>query len=416
MVSVDDYIEAGLVHSVHNSERMSFRGCRRRWDWIFRDGFYPRRGNAKPLEFGQAYHIGMQYYYKPETWELPRSLVIPRAIAKFGAECNKQLEDVLNETDSPQEQDALRQDYKDRVELGRGMLSYYFNSIAPKLDAFRPIKVEISFEVPITGPKGETLWCKCARCWDTFNHKVVLLKHWDTYEVAPLSRQYDGDGSFMGWDYDWVWKGLPVTFGGRIDAIVEDEFGQLWVVDWKSTARMADKTQFLDVDDQITGYLWALRVLGVRVAGFIYHEQRKGYPQPPRENKTIRLGCRYSVAKNQDTDYQTYLDHVKANDPKAFNAGNYDDFLDYLKAEGIVYSARYQKHKNQTELDNFGRYLFLEAREMTKDDVAVYPEPGRFHCQDCAFFSPCTSYNRGEDYQYTLNSLFEKKRPYWELR
>src|SRR3954465_11155987 len=115
---------------------MSFRGCRRRWDWIFRDGFYPRRGNAKPLEFGQAYHIGMQYYYKPETWELPRSLVIPRAIAKFGAECNKQLEDVLNETDSQQAQDALRQDYKDRFGLGRGMVRDYSNFTPSTRGAF----------------------------------------------------------------------------------------------------------------------------------------------------------------------------------------------------------------------------------------------------------------------------------------
>lgn len=31
----DNMIARKLVHEVHTSERRSFRGCRRRWDWIF---------------------------------------------------------------------------------------------------------------------------------------------------------------------------------------------------------------------------------------------------------------------------------------------------------------------------------------------------------------------------------------------
>src|SRR5690348_5344256 len=64
--SVDDYIELGLTHQLHTSERMSRRGCRRRWDWVFHGMYYPTI-TAKPLEFGVAYHKAMETLYDPDN-------------------------------------------------------------------------------------------------------------------------------------------------------------------------------------------------------------------------------------------------------------------------------------------------------------------------------------------------------------
>src|SRR5690606_15369965 len=96
--------------------------------------------------------------------------------------------------------------------------------------------------------------------------------------------------------------GLLVVLAGRIDLLAEDSHGHYWVVDWKTTARLArgdasgqDRDEFLDLDDQIGSYVMALRrKLGLNVRGFIYVELKKAFPEPPQRNKQIRLGRWYS--------------------------------------------------------------------------------------------------------------------------
>lgn len=60
ILTVEEMVEKSLTHEIHTSERKSFRGCRRRWDWIFRGNYYPVV-TAKPLEFGIAYHLAQGY-------------------------------------------------------------------------------------------------------------------------------------------------------------------------------------------------------------------------------------------------------------------------------------------------------------------------------------------------------------------
>src|SRR3954471_8596037 len=89
LTSVQDYIDARLVHEVHTSERRSFRGCRRRWNWIFQDFYYPQL-TAKPLEFGVAFHAAMEVLYDPTTWKLPRDIVLNSAKVMFHDVCAEQ--------------------------------------------------------------------------------------------------------------------------------------------------------------------------------------------------------------------------------------------------------------------------------------------------------------------------------------
>src|SRR4051794_31695213 len=93
---VDDYIEADLTHSIHTSGRKSFRGCRRRWNWIFNDYWYPRT-TAKPLEFGVAFHKGMETLYEPLLWNKPREIVLELAIQTFRSKCIEQRDNYLKQ-------------------------------------------------------------------------------------------------------------------------------------------------------------------------------------------------------------------------------------------------------------------------------------------------------------------------------
>jgi len=169
----------------------------------------------------------------------------------------------------------------------------------------------------------------------------------------------------------------------------------------------------LYLDDQIASYVWALIKLGLPVKGFVYHEQRKGYPQAPKKNKQRRLGCLFSVAKNQDVDYDTYLKTIMEEDKEAYEEGAYDDMLTYLRNEGIVYFMRHQVAKSYEELLSTERHIGLEALDMLEPGLRIYPSAGRFGCTFCAFQQPCLEMNAGSDYQYALDTMFEKRQHYY---
>lgn len=198
-----EYIDAGLVHSIHTSERRSFRSCRRRWDWTSRQMYYPRV-TPEPLEFGVAFHKAMEVFYEPSTWD--RDLVVRQALAlvAFKKVCDEQLKEFTRLNGEP-EIDKI-ENYRERIKLGLNMIRNYTENISPVTDiGFRPIEVEVAFEVPILSPEGEPLWCKCDRCWQK-------------------TKNDDRD----------TWQGLPVTYGGRLDMLAEHiETGRLYIYDWK---------------------------------------------------------------------------------------------------------------------------------------------------------------------------------------
>lgn len=378
----------GPVHEIHTSERKSFRGCRWRWEWIFRENYYPKL-TAKPLEFGVAYHRAMEVYYEPTSWHLVKNplthnTMVELAIAEFVRVCNDQRKKFLHQTDQGYLEDEVEQDYNERIELGKGMLHYHLGQVAPVEDGrkgFTPKKVEIPFQMPIMGPDKKQLVCRRLNC-----------------------RQHMGVPA-------------PVVFAGRIDCISEDDEEDLWVVDWKTAARISnDRHEFLFLDDQISSYVLAMRVLEIGVRGFIYHEQKKSFPQPPKRNKVKRLGRWFSVNEQQDTSYDMYLNTVKEEDPEAYNEGLYNDFLNFLRMEGPVYWQRYQIHKTDDELRTVAYNLWLEAKDMVDPDLPMYPNPGRFSCMSCAFREPCQERFARRDYQYFLDTVFDRREQHYWVR
>jgi hypothetical protein len=103
-------------------------------------------------------------------------------------------------------------------------------------------------------------------------------------------------------------------------------------------------------------------------------------------------------------------------DNEAFICGAYDSHLNWLKNEGPRFHQRHQIHKTDYELGQIGYNIYLEALDMV-ENPRVYPQPGRFSCNTCLYRQPCLGMNLGEDYEYTLETLFDRKdRPYWEER
>lgn len=391
-VDINWYIDRRLVHEVHTSERKAFRGCRRRWDWFSRQRYYPKV-TEKPLGFGIAYHEGLQAFYDPANQFVPADVRIELAIAAFRLKTNAQRNEILESGLKLDEE--VNEDFDARIILGTGMLRYLAKSIAPQeAEKWTPVQVEVEFMVPIPHPEtGVHMRCKCDICWEKW------CKH-HQLDKTDLSL------------YKEDWKGLPVVYAGRIDCLMEDEYGDLWIVDWKTAAQLSPSLAFLELDDQVGSYPWALWSIGMKVRGFIYAQQKKGFPQPPKENKNRRLGRLFSVAVGQDTDYETYKDTVSKLDPEAYKQGLYDQFLTYLKNENIKFFHREPVMKTDAEFAQLGMYLGEEVLDMLREDLYIYPSPGR-GCERCAFWVPCVEQTRGGDHLYAINTLFEKKTPYY---
>lgn len=408
LVSVDDYIEAKLVHSLHNSGNKSFQGCRRRWDWIMNGHYYPTV-TPKPLEFGVAFHVGMEKLYDPITWH-DKNTALSLALGAFSQTVDKQYLEFRKKNPELLTPEAT-EDYKDRRVLGLALLKYYATHVAQQADNnLRPVKVEVEFEVPISGPKGETIWCKCDNCWKRWQASEQFVSDWATCIAQHNTLSVDNY-------HEDCWKGLPVTFGGRIDALMQDDLGRYWIYDWKTAARVSSvDADYLWNDSQITTYLWALWTIGIPVAGFIYAEIAKAVPVEPEPLSRPYKGRLYSTNKQNMTTLEMFTRTVGENDQVAFENGYYDEYLDYLRSdEAPRFHVRHQIHRNETQLRSAGANLYQLALDITDPNVRIYPNQGKFNCRTCAFYEPCLGKDRGEDYEYTLNTLFEiKPRHYYE--
>lgn len=390
------YLNNGLFHSIHTSERKAFRACRRRWNWSYREGYHPMV-TPKPLEFGIAYHTAMEVWYEPTSWREDRNVQSQIAIEAFRNVCKEQLDNYTKLNGQPD--DEVLADYRERVDLGMSMVKYYTQRVSPKLDVgLTPLAVEIPFEAPMP------LWCKCDACWNLWSKYLLQLPEPDGIKSARLSLASANK-------LNGTWKGLPVTFGGRIDAIFQDQDGRILVFDWKTTARIlddVDESAFLELDDQVGGYPVALWKLGRRVDGFIYHEQKKAVPGEPKLLKRAYKNKMYSTAKDEPVEYETFLNTVMREDLRAYNMGFYDEYLEYL--QGPMKPKFFQRHtvyKTETQMTNFWNDLIEEAKDILYS-TRVYPQASRFSCNKCLYRQPCEGMNRGEDYKYTLESMYVK--------
>lgn len=387
----DELLKAGLCHPIHTTERRSFRSCRRRWNWIFREFYYPKV-TPRALEFGVAYHAAMETWYDPKTWNDPEREIVNQGLALtvFHETVKEQLARYrkLNGEPSPE----MKADYDERVALGKAMIKYYTGVVSPQLDkGFTPIGVEIPFEIPL-GFK-----CKCDICWRRFQMWMIRQGH-DMQNDKP--------------EY---WEGLPVTYGGRVDMIAQDDLGRLWLFDWKTTGKIMDEgseESFLELEDQVTSYVVAFHKLGRPVAGFVYHEQKKAVPEPPQKLSRLMKGRSYSTAKNANTTYEDFLKTIVENDYRAYEAGLYDEYLAWLQREGPRFYQRHQIHRNYYQIQSAWDDMVAEARDII-ENPRIYPQPGRFGCNTCAFRQPCLGKNMGEDYYYTLNTMFEKRTKHY---
>lgn len=320
---------------------------------------------SKPLEFGTDMHEAWAVLYDPDTWHLVKNPktrpVILETVRQTFINANKEHRALRADPASGYVNEEDELDFKEREELGLGMLDGYF-AWHLGVDDFTPVRVEVDFEVPVLTPSGEEYLCEC--------------------------------------------HGWPVVYQGRLDGIVQDKFGWYWILEHKTAGQLGD-TEHLVLDEQTGSYAWAVKqMLGIRVQGVIYNEAVKKVAHVPLRLKRPREGRNFSVNKQQDTTYELALRTLS-------EAGEditlYDDFLEYLKLQGNKFFRRTQVHRNEHELKDQGLRIYHEAREMLNPETVPYPNPSRFNCMMCAFRQPCIAMNDGSDWEFLLQEDYRER-------
>tara|TARA_Y100000310_G_scaffold334179_1_gene413307 strand:- start:9147 stop:9917 length:771 start_codon:yes stop_codon:yes gene_type:complete len=152
----------------------------------------------------------------------------------------------------------------------------------------------------------------------------------------------------------------------RVDTVVRDtSLNKLFILEHKTFTRWEPSQ--LERDHQFVAELWvAQQHFKERIAGVIYNGLRKQIPSNRVKNPLFE---------------RRYL-YINENQIKVF--------LQRCYSVGLQLLAGYKGH------------------------LGIYPEPSLFRCQQCPFKDPCTAFMRGDDYQYILDNLYEKKPPYEE--
>jgi hypothetical protein len=368
-----DFPEGLTPVFIHNSDIQGFKGCRERWNWLsdLRQGWKPEE-TPTPFYFGSAFHKGEEVYYDPKTWELvladglKREAVIMNAVQAFRDHMNETKKRYLRVTKREVLDDDWREKFEEHMDLGQGMMYHYFEWVYKRdLDAgLTPLGVEYDFVVPV---------------YDTYKEQL---------EYCPNS------------------FGIILVFRGRLDMLVQDADGRIWILDHKTTARMPDNLRFLEMDEQMGSYIMGYSLMtGTRIAGAIYNEILKGYPVPPAQNKVQRLGRWFSVAQNAYTSHDIYLKTItEAGEPIEL----YEDHLEWLKNYGTVYVRRTPIYRNTQELMNIRLRIKNETADMI-NDPRIYPHPGRWSCDNCPTAAPCLAKMEGQDYEWILQQNFVKE-------
>lgn len=336
---------------IRTSDRMGFRRCRRRWGWQshLRGNLTTIEGVA-PLWFGTGIHFALEDFHGAKTYEHP----------------TKAFEDYVRATYKQEKLTGKRLplNWPDLVNLGRGMLGYYADTW---LVARNPLKTFVWQGKP-----------------QVEVHALV--------EVPYKNSRYD-----------------KVLYAVTLDRVVEAEDGFLYIVDYKTAARI--QTQFFQTDPQISAYCWiASRLYDRPIGGFIYQQHRKDVPDNPR----LLSDGTFSVSRTQLTTHRLYRKALINQYGEVLNApAESVEYLNWLNTQETPSQDRYIRrdwvYRNEFQIEAEGAKLMLEIAEMLDPNLPLYPNPTRECGNMCSFNNACISMDDGGDWEEELRIGFKSK-------
>jgi len=347
--------EGVKVFKMSTTEREEFKRCRRRWDFasLSRQGLEPKKP-AIQLWFGTGIHRGLEVFYREQK----------NPVEEFEQWAKTEVERIRQSQNGLWDEQV--QELENTIELGKRMLENYvaWASIEDSTseNGFTEVLyTEREFQTPILDPSGNP------------------------------ARFIDRNGQ--------VWE---MHLVGRLDMVVRDHYGKIWLMDHKTSKDKLDP-QILILNDQMTVYLWAAQqIFKMPFEGAFYNVLRKKLPTVPQLLKTGSL----SKSKQIDTTYEVYLAEIEKH---GFNPEDYRDILEHLQEKPNTFFQREKVRRNQHEIATAGRLLFLEAIDMLNDPF-IYTNM-TWDCRwDCDFAQLCKAMNRNDDVDWLLRAMYQKRQ------
>jgi hypothetical protein len=392
---------------IHNSDRATFKQCRRRWNWsspakenltVRADihGIYP------PFFFGTGIHYALEQYYHPlfrhdpvesfKTWwdvQWVGGLIEESWLDKVydlapvmekGPNGHllyrvRGLRDILP--------DPNQEEYDELFTLGIRMMERY-KEYAPKVDDFEVLVAEHDFSVPI---------------WDYKNN--TILKSFDSRHESPNYGEF-----------------LEVHARGRMDQIWAKPNGKLGILENKTAEKIGEEYFLkLETDEQVSTYLWAAEIeaqyydlphKGQPMEEVVYNVLRKAYPKPPTELR----GGMFSVDRNKEsTTYEILMEWIKRNIPGVPLSEKQAGYVEWLKEVGDEqFNVRKLVRRNRHQIANAGQRIYLEAMDMLSNP-RIYPNiRNDWACMHCQFRNPCMAMESGDDWRQMIKDNYVRAK------
>lgn len=347
------------VAIIRTSDRITYRRCRRKWDWS-----HSSRGNlraqleAGPLWLGSGLHFAFEDFHSYKYFEHPRDALV----AYYDA---TELTDLIQ----PQDKDEL-------LDLGSQMLDYYESWLQTR----EPLN---------------TLYINGEPQVEVNFHIEIAREHLAKFCPEYILELYD-----------------RVLYSITLDRVIEDPYNRLWTVEYKSAKNFL--WAHLDTDAQVTAYAWGARLkyAGRDIAGTIYQQHKKQILQPPAFLASTRM---FSTSKRQKTSYSLYLNALRnlyGSSSAAFPEPNLM-FLEYLKEQETTDADDLIKRdyieRNEEQCNSEYQKILMEVSEMLNPNLNLYPNPTRDCSWDCPFNSACIGLDAGEDWSHQLQSATTKR-------
>ena len=303
------------------SKLRAFRECKAKYDYRYNEKLTKDKALSNSVVFGSAYHKALEVWYDPQTWNPNSESKKNQSIEAFKNYLEQNISDdyrwdIYGNNELP----AL-------IDLGVGMLSWYFNS--NDFSGITPIAVEFKFELQIF-------------------HDVTII--------------------------------------GAIDLIYEED-GVIKARDHKTAnKRFAINEDVLWLDEQAEIYTMVARAYGYNVSVFEYASHFKSFPKPPQLLKSKYQGRLVSIAA-AETTFELALATIVENDPEGLANGLYFDYLQNLKYSETSYLAvETIRPTNETINVVLNRYKHLVDDINSTNEFYMTPS---INCKYCQFLSIC---------------------------
>lgn len=182
-------------------------------------------------------------------------------------------------------------------------------------------------------------------------------------------------------------NGKRFVFKGRLDLIVEDEEGLLWLIDHKSAGSIPEPTSFHAMDPQLMLYPWAAKIqYNIEIAGVIYNYVKSKPPSIPKLNKDGSISKR-----KYSSDYPTLVRFLKQSgyEPR--------DFIDVLRplARKSPFLRRYRLPREP----QVTKEILLDTLSVVKriDETKRFTRNITRDCTMCSYHDLCRSELNGFD-------------------